>query len=293
MPSPGQAPSFPSDLKITDAHIHVQPWHQMLPAALAIMKGKNDWGMMERVMADPGYLESLLDEAGLARAVLINYVAPRVMGFTWEANNWIADYVKGREKRLIACGSIHPHHCPEPAAEVRRLKDLGIRLVKIHPPHQLVRVDDYRRGLIAQAAIYAGCEAEGIPIMVHTGTSVFPGADSSLSDPLAVDAVAIDFPKLKIILAHAGRPLHMEQAQFLARRHPNVWFDISGIPPKALLSYLPRILEFAPKALWGTDWPSPGVKNMGHNLNDFLHVIASESARKAILQDNARAIWPE
>ncbi len=51
MPSTGQAPSFPSDLGITDAHIHVQPWHQMLPPVLAVMRGKNDWAMLERVMA--------------------------------------------------------------------------------------------------------------------------------------------------------------------------------------------------------------------------------------------------
>lgn len=281
-----------SALSITDAHIHVQPWHQMLPEVLAVMKGKNDWGMMERVMNDPGYLESLLDAAGLQRAVLINYVAPRVMGFTWEANDWIATYVKGREKRLIACGSIHPHTCPEPGEEVRRLRDLGIRLLKVHPPHQLVRPDDYRHGLLAQAAIYEGCEREGIPVMFHTGTSIFPGADSALSDPLAVDAVAVDFPKLKIILAHAGRPLHMEQAIFLARRHPNLYLDISGIPPKAILDYLPRLTDFAAKALWGTDWPSPGVKDMGKNLADFTAAVADENARTAILQDNALKIWP-
>jgi hypothetical protein len=284
---------IPDHLRVTDAHIHVQPWHQMLPDVLELMKGKNDWVMMERLMADPGYLESLLDEAGLARAVLINYVAPRVMGFTWEANNWIAAYVKGREKRLIACGSIHPHHCPEPAAEVRRLKELGIRLLKVHPPHQLIRADDYRRGLIAQGSIYESCEKEQLPIMVHTGTSVFPGADSTLGDPMAVDSVAVDFPKLKIILAHAGRPLHTEEALYVARRHANVYFDISGIPPKTILNYIPRLLEFSSKCLWGTDWPGPGVKNMGDNLKNFLHVVASESARKEILQDNALKIWPE
>ncbi len=279
-------------LRVTDAHIHVQPWHQMLPAVLAVMKGKNDWGMMERVMNDPGFLESLLDEAGLARAVLVNYVAPRVMGFTWEANDWIAKYVQGREQRLIACGSIHPHTCPEPAAEVARLADLGIRLIKVHPPHQLVRPDDYRRGLLAQAAIYEGCEKAGIPVMFHTGTSIFPGADSALSEPLAVDAVAVDFPKLTIILAHAGRPLHMEEAVFMARRHPNLFLDISGIPPKAILDYLPRLNDFAGKILWGTDWPSPGVKEMGKNLADFRAAVTDAAVQRAILQDNALKIWP-
>ena len=76
---------------------------------------------------------------------------------------------------------------------------------------------------------------------------------------LYVDDVAIDFPKLTIILAHAGRPLYGETASFLVRRHRNVFLDLSGIPPKALLRYVPRLRDLADKALWGTDWPSPGV----------------------------------
>ena len=51
-----------------------------------------------------------------------------------------------------------------------------------------------------------------------------------------LDDVAVDFPKMKILLAHGGRPLWMDTAFFLVRRHPNVYLDISGIPPKSLLA---------------------------------------------------------
>jgi len=44
----------------------------------------------------------------------------------------------------------------------------------------------------------------------------------NIADPMAADDVAIDFPRLSIILAHAGRPLYMPTALFLARRHENV-----------------------------------------------------------------------
>ena len=84
-----------------------------------------------------------------------------------------------------------------------------------------------------------------------------------------VDDVAVDFPKLKILLAHGGRPLWMDHAFFLLRRHPNVHLDISGIPPKALLKYFPRLHEISHKTLFGTDWPGPGVPDMEQNLEDF------------------------
>ena len=78
-----------------------------------------------------------------------------------------------------------------------------------------------------------------MPVTIHTGTSVFPGARSRFGDPMDVDDVAIDFPKLTILLAHGGRPLWMDAAFFLVRRHPNVHLEISGIPPARLLEYFP------------------------------------------------------
>src|SRR5207237_290224 len=157
-------------------------------------------------------------------------------------------------------------------AEMRRLlDDLRLDAIKIHPPHQELAPDAYRNGACpALAFVYEACQERGTPVMFHTGTSVFPGARSRLGEPMLIDDVAVDFPDLRIILAHAGRPLWADQAFFLARRHPNVRLDLSGIPPKKLLLALPRLEEIADKVLWGTDWPSHGVRSMRQNLDDFL-----------------------
>ena len=79
------------------------------------------------------------------------------------------------------------------------------------------------------------------PVLIHTGTSIFPGARNVYADPMACDDVAVDFPRRRIVLCHAGRPLWYETAFFLLRRHPNVMIDISSIPPKRLLEVLPRL----------------------------------------------------
>ena len=97
-------------------------------------------------------------------------------------------------------------------------------------------------------------------MMFHTGTSISHGARNKYGDPIYIDDVAVDFPRLKILMAHGGRPLWMDTAFFLLRRHPNVYLDISGIPPKTLLKYFPRLDEIAAKTLFGTDWPGPGVR---------------------------------
>jgi predicted TIM-barrel fold metal-dependent hydrolase len=84
----------------------------------------------------------------------------------------------------------------------------------------------------------------------------------------------------------------METAFFLLRRHPNVFLDISGIPPKMLLKYFPRLEEIASKTLFGTDWPSPGVREIKNNLDNFMALPLSEESRQQILCGTALRIWP-
>lgn len=279
---------------ITDCHIHIQPLELFKPEALALMKAKRgaSFAAIEEYCRSPKAFLKHLDSAGIDRAVLINYVAPEVIGFTDAVNPFIANYVKEDPKRLIPCGSLHPRHTTNVLADVENIVRLGIRLIKIHPPHQLLYPNDYLHGVNELEIIYRAAEANGIPVMFHTGTSIFPGARNKYGDPMYVDDVAVDFPRLKILLAHGGRPLWMESAFFLIRRHPNVYLDISGIPPKTLLKYFPRLDEIAAKTLFGTDWPGPGVPDIKKNLDDFRALPLSPVVQQQILEKTALAIWP-
>ena len=280
-------------MRVFDCHVHVQPWEQMRPEARQTMTARRrDLSEIQQALDDPSALLSLMDREGVERAALINYVAPEIMGFTSAANTWISRYVTGHEDRLVAVGSVHPRHTGDAGGETRRLfEDLGIRMLKIHPPHQLFAANAYLTGLDGLAEIYGAAERLGRPVMIHTGTSIFPGARNRYADPMAVDDVAVDFPKLPIILAHAGRPLYMKTAVFLARRHPNVRLDLSGIPPKSLLQYLPRLEDLSDKCLWGTDYPSPGIASMRRNVEDFTSLPISEDAKRKILWDNAAGLF--
>lgn len=277
----------PGALRVFDCHIHVQPYRDMHAAARALMtRGRGDTERVNRALDDPAELLRLMDEEGIERAALINYSAPEVIGFTASASDWVGAYVRGHEDRLVAVGSVHPRESPDPGARAAQLFDLGIRMLKVHPPHQLFAANAYRDGDDALGQVYRAAEVAGRPVMIHTGTSVFPRARNRFADPMAADDVAIDFPNLTIVLAHAGRPLFMPTAAFLARRHPNVHLDLSGIPPKKLLEYLPRLEELSDKCLWGTDWPSPGVLSMKRNVEEFLALPLSEEAKKKILWEN-------
>lgn len=275
---------------IFDFHIHVQPWHMVKAEALALIDDAAHSDAKE-ILATPESLLRHLDAQEVERACLINYVSPDVMGFTREVNDWIAEFTKDHRDRLVPVGSVNPLHELNVRDEIRRVLDLGIGMIKIHPPHQLFSPNAYRAELWQLSEIYRECEERGVPVMFHTGTSIFPRARNVFADPMPIDDVASDFPRLKIVLAHAGRPLYGETAFFLLRRHPNVHIDISGIPPKALLRFVPRVADIADKVLWGTDWPSPGVVSMKKNVADFRALGLGAEVERKILWENAVALF--
>jgi len=276
---------------VTDCHVHINPYWEMRPDALELL-GHRDPATARYVREPRAFLE-YLDRSGVERAVLINYVAPEVIGYTEATNAFAAEYARTDPERLLATGGIRPDH-PDPASEVRRLaRELGLRALKLHPPHQLFRPNAYVDGALrGLPELYGAAEREGLPVIFHTGTSVFPRARNRFADPLFVEDVALDFPKLPIVLAHGGRPLWMSTAVFLARRCPNVWLDVSGVPPARLLDYFPTLEKLADKVVFGTDWPGPGVPEIRGNLDAFRALPLTEAVKTRILEENPRRLFP-
>lgn len=272
--------------RVLDAHVHLQPSAMMKPDVRSLFEaGRADVGELRAFEEDPERFERHLDAEGIDAAVLVNYVSPDVMGYRREANDWVAAFTKGRE-RLIPMGSVHPDVTPDVRAEAERLARLGIRVFKVHTAHQLLYPNDARL-----APLYEVAARHRIPVTIHTGTSVFPRAKNRFTDPLFVDDVAVDHPDVTLLLAHAGRPLWYETAFFLARRHANVHLEVSGIPPKRLLDVLPRLADVDHKVVWGTDWPSMGVRSLRANVEQLLALPLTDAAKGRILWENgARAL---
>ena len=278
---------------VTDCHIHVNPMWEMRPEARALIDTHPDAKSFESFLRDPPALLKLLDAAGLERAVLVNYVAPEIIGYTEKANEFVRDFVRVDPDRLVAVGSVLPTH-PAPGREVHRLvTDYGIRGIKLHPPHQLFAPNGYLDGkLEGLREIYAACEDARIPVIVHTGTSIFPGARNRFGQPLLVEDVAIDFPRLTIVLAHGGRPLWMEEAVFLTRRFSNVYLEISSVPPAKLLAYFPVLERVRDRVIYGSDWPGPGVRDLGAHLASVRALPLQRETLDKILVENPRKVFP-
>ena len=270
--------------------MHLEPYRTLKPHILEMLwREIPDRARASRIMDDPRAFLDHLDSVGVERACLINYVAPEVMGFTEEVNRFVGEFARQDRRRLIPFGSVHPKRSKNPKRDVERLAskwEMGG--MKIHPPHQLFAANAYVDGKMpALRTIYKTAEELEMPVMVHTGTSIFPGARSKFGDPMALDDVAQDFPDLTILMAHGGRPLWCDTAFYLLRRHPNLYFDISSIPPRRLLEWFPRLAEVAEKVVFGSDWPGPGVPGIREEIDGLRALRLPDLALTQILSGNA------
>jgi len=283
------------NVPIVDMHVHIQPWDMLKPEVRAVLtahRRPEELALLRDFLRNPQALLQWMDAQGIQAMALINYSSPDVMGFTDDVNDFVTKFCAVAPDRLIAVGSLHPRLTPNPADFIRTWIDRGLRAFKLHPPHQLVYPNDYLHGNRHLEALYAICQEAGVPVIVHTGTSIFPGARNRFGDPIHLDDVAVDFPNLRIVMAHGGRPLWMNTAFFLLRRHPNMFLDIAGIPPRSLLEYFPRLAEVADRVVFGSDWPGPGVPGIRANAEAFWALPLPESVRRQVLYENYRRLWP-
>ena len=113
-------------------------------------------------------------------------------------------------------------------------------------------------------------------------------------NPMYMDDVAVDFPEMKIILAHPSFPWQ-EEALAVAQHKPNVYIDLSGWSPKyfpeILIKYCNSILR--KKVLFGSDWPmiSPerwlsDFEKMAY-LNVSGDIMEGNAARLLLLTEGA------
>jgi uncharacterized protein len=130
-----------------------------------------------------------------------------------------------------------------------------------------------------------------VPLVVHCGTSTFPGSTNAFADPQLLDAVLRDFPDLHVVLAHGGRGWWYDAAAVLAQSHDTVWLELSGLPPKRLPDYYARfdLPRLARKWIFGTDWP--GVPGQAVNARAVTGLGLDDEVASLVLGGNAMTVY--
>ena len=264
---------------VVDFHVHVAKFDMWTPWVHEYMKKVNPlvYESFNKIMTPNGVIE-LMDKEGVDSAVVLAEMAPLTTGVV--KNEFIAEFCSESE-RLIPFASINPVTDLHPQKTLAKLvTDLGMKGLKLLPPYQHFYPNDHKF-----YALYAKAQELKIPVVFHTGSSVFKNARLKFGNPLYLDDLAVDFPDLTIVQAHGGRPFWYDIAFFLAKRHRNVHIDISGLPPKNLLKYFPELEEIRDKVIFGSDWP--GVPSVKVNVDAIQRLPLRTETKRKILGENA------
>jgi predicted TIM-barrel fold metal-dependent hydrolase len=275
-------------IPLIDAHVHA--------ARLPTLKDSwRDWAarygspsLLELYDEDgtivPGRFDEYMEGEGVDVAILFCEYSPKSTGI--QPVEDLVPILEYNPDRFRLMANLNPHlHYPL-VDELRRQISLGAVGLKLHPVHGSFSPNDR---MLYPA--YAFCEAEDFPVVFHCGTSVFPGSTNRYADPALIEDVTRDFPDLTVVLAHGGRGWWYDAAAFITLMRPNVWIEISGLPPQKLPDYYKNydFERLAQKMIFGTDWP--GVPGIGANASSLMNLGLERETIELILHRNAEQVY--
>jgi predicted TIM-barrel fold metal-dependent hydrolase len=250
---------------IVDAHCHVfeygKGWsetiaHKYLEAGLADQpvwwEPARNWTAQDQHV-DIERLLNHMDEGGVDKAVVFGITARPYDCFT------SLEYLL--EVHEISPDRFLPFHVVDilGGVEARKLVEEailkhGVKGIKTLPAYNHLSLDDP-----ILYPFYAQAEELGLPLIVHTGSTRLPKVQLQWQNPILLDKVGAEFPRLKLWLAHAGM-LYWKEAFLVMGKYPNMVADLSfwgKLPPyeRAIAMTSAKHLGLLPRLFWGTDYP--------------------------------------
>lgn len=267
--------------RVIDFHIHVglkEHWHDWVND---FQRGAgSEFYTRYEEMIDPEKFASYLKSHQIEKGVILPDICPITTGVV--PNEYVFEFSLGHDVFLPFC-TINPFLMSDLVKEFRKYIEIGAKGLKLYPSYNHFYPNESR-----MYPLYALAQEERLPVLVHTGSSIFKGSKIKYADPIHLDDVASDFPDLSLILAHSGRGLWYEKAFFLSRIHPNLYLEISGLPPANLLNYFPDMENNIDKFIYGSDWP--GIKTISANIEAIRALPLAEESIRKVLYDNAARV---
>jgi predicted TIM-barrel fold metal-dependent hydrolase len=235
----------------------------------------------ENGSVEPAAFDAHLAAEGVDVAVVLAEYSPKVTGV-----QSVEDMAALAGPRVRFAANVNPHlHHPVDDEVIRQL-DLGAVALKVHPVHGGFAANDR-----ALYPAYSICQERGVPVVVHCGTSTFPGALNQYADPVLLDDVLRDFRRLDVVLAHGGRGWWYDAAAVLALSNDRVWIELSGRPPSRLQGYYarhnwPRLTR---RMIFGTDWP--GIPGIAKNARAVAALCPDDETAGLVLAGNAVQVY--
>lgn len=137
-------------------------------------------------------------------------------------NEFVAEFVhkhKGRAKGL-AC--VQPFEEEAAKKLTHAIRGLGLHGLKISPVYG--GFDPWCR---EAGELYRICDELRVPLLWHQSAAYASGAWLETGNPILLDRICREFPRLRMIVAHLGQPW-MAETVMLLRKHPQLFSDLSA-----------------------------------------------------------------
>jgi len=267
---------------VIDFHTHSAPNFDMSPSfeamMLDIMGSREKLDAHEAHFANPENFVKEIQDNGVDYAVVLAAYTPLNTGVT--PNEAVEAYCKNH-KELIPFCSFNPYTEPDMPAALKDMHARGFKGIKLYPSYNHFYMNEAR-----MYPLYEVAQELDMPVLVHVGTSIFQNTRLKYCRPVDLDDVAVDFPDLKVLMAHGGRLAWFDEAMSVLRMHRNVFIELSGIPVKKLLSIFPDMPRFSHQFVFGTDWPQvkpsrsiAGIRSLGMSEEATARILGGNAAR--------------
>ncbi|KMZ54951.1 amidohydrolase family protein [Dorea sp. D27] len=193
-------------------------------------------------------------------------------------NRFAAEHQEGR---IVSFGSIHPDS-HDYKHQLRQIKSMGMKGIKLHPDYQEVYFDDIRYKRIVDYA-----SELGLIISVHAGQDPKCPEDVHCTPQMAAELIDEVHPE-KLVLAHLGGNGQWDQVEeHLVGKH--VYFDTGVVLGRISDDQFIRIARThgSDKILFATDSPWAGQKEF---ISYLESMDLTEEEKRRISGENAMRI---
>jgi uncharacterized protein len=185
------------------------------------------------------------------RAIVLGFRARHVGVLV--PNEYVAEYVGRHPEKLIGFCSVDPHDADAVEQLDHAVRHLGLRGLKVGPIYQSINPSDARFMHLMKRA-----EELDVPVMIHQGTTFCANVSLEVANPVLLQPIALQCPKLRMVVAHLGHPWIAETI-VLIRKNRRFYSDISALyyRPWQFYNALVMAMEYGvlDRLLFGTDYP--------------------------------------
>ncbi|HEX3026157.1 MAG TPA: amidohydrolase family protein [Clostridia bacterium] len=204
---------------VIDVHTHPVFFNDISGDSERLLYRKLQYGLYKGRPHPMDLVMTQMDYAGIDKMVLLPEDLTSINGGIPISNEEIKKLVDLKPDRFIGFASVDPHRTDAVEVLDHAFKDLGLMGLKLNPSKQKFYPDEE-----LLTPIYKKCLEYNKPILFHAGMSWEPDAPSKYARPINFEDVAMNYPELRICLAHFGWPW-MHETVMLLLKYPNVYTD--------------------------------------------------------------------